>query len=127
MNCALKSWEKLLTILTTMIINNYGDDDDEWLKLLSVAVDGVILPAAKIIVNDISQEKLVSYNLIQEIRLNTLTKSTFNACLMLSINENFLPFSLRSPNVLQDFLHHQALTTAVADFQWMCVYHKDVT
>lgn len=56
MNCALKSWEKLLTILTTMIINNYGDDDDEWLKLLSVAVDGVILPAAKIIVNDISQE-----------------------------------------------------------------------
>lgn len=53
MNCALKSWEKLLTILTTMIINNYGDDDDEWLKLLSVAVDGVILPAAKIIVNDI--------------------------------------------------------------------------
>lgn len=58
MNCALKSWEKLLIILTTMIINNYGDDDDddEWLKLLSVAVDGVILPAAKIIVNDISQE-----------------------------------------------------------------------
>ena len=56
MNCALKSWEKVWTILTTMIINNYGDDDDEWLKLLSDAVDGVILPAAKIIVNDIAQE-----------------------------------------------------------------------
>ena len=39
--------KKLRKILTTMIINNYGDDDDEWLKLLSDAVDGVILPAAK--------------------------------------------------------------------------------
>ena len=56
MNCALKSWEKVWTILTTMIINNYGDDDDEWLKLLSDAVDGVILHKTKIIVNDIAQE-----------------------------------------------------------------------